>query len=321
MNQNYHIIHTLEEITMGIFNKLKHQTSNIMSKNEEETITTTATTATMTAATTSIMESSHHSHEKLPSPVRHRQHNVDDSGDVAAGAATKATFALNKHDEAILRILAEDLCSNDRVIIPEALQMLSDFCNSTIVGTQIQAMKNRKYIADNDGVGCITQVMKQNPSNPEILAAGAAALGNLMCNFPAACEKVHILGGAQTVIKAMKAYPNDAHMQRTGAGFVLNFITEDDVRKKLAVLLDGIHTILAAMKKHPDNILLQKFASAALSVWCNEKAYVGLVAKTGGLSAAAIALERHGDDPRTNMYTKIVIQALNDYFQYNDVHY
>jgi hypothetical protein len=200
------------------------------------------------------------------------------SADEAAGAGRKKARALysTKDEEEILQILTEDLCSSEKGGIPEALERLNDFCD---VGVDDRTLSNSKYIVETDGVGLILQVMKMNPKDVDILASGAEVLQNLMYAFDDACDKVHRLGGAQTVIKAMKAHPDNVGVQRSGCGFICNFIWDDKDRKRLVVKLTGIQTILTAMKKHTSNKGLQQFGSRALSIFCEEKEYVGFVAK------------------------------------------
>ena len=234
-------------------------------------------------------------------------------GDEAAGAALdkEREASLSQDKEAILKLLTDDLWSNDKKAIPSSLAKLSNYC----VDSKDRSLVNKQYILENDGVGLITQVMKMNQTDIDILAWAAAALANLIDGFDGACDKVQRLGGAQIVIQTMKAHPDQGLVQSTGCCFIGNFIWKNKDRMKLSVELDGIPTILSAMDKCPEDLHLQKCASWVLYSLCQESEYVSLVAKDGGLGLVAKSLEKHRDDPDIKLQSKFVINALHEYLQ------
>jgi hypothetical protein len=221
--------------------------------------------------------------------------------------------ALQADRVAILKVLTEDLWSTDKKELPRALAKLSTYC----VDSEPRNQSNKKFILENDGVGLVTQVMKMNHTDVEILAWGAAALANLIDGYSVACNKVHRLGGAQTILAAMKEHPDNGLIQSTGCCFIGNFIWNDRERIKLAVDLGGIDSILRAMARCPEDKHLHKCACWVLFSLCQHKEYVAVIAKSGGLGLIARTLELHRDDDDIKSQAKFIITALQDYLLKN----
>jgi hypothetical protein len=221
--------------------------------------------------------------------------------------------AVKADREAILTVLTGDLWSTDKKELPKALAKLSTLC----VESEPRNQSNKRFILENDGVGLITQVMKMNHTDVDILAWGAAALANLIDGYSLACDKVHRLGGAQTILNAMKEHPDNGLIQSTGCCFIGNFIWNDRDRMQLAVELGGIDSILRAMTKCPEDKHLHKCVCWVLFSLCQHKEYVSIIAKAGGLGLIARTLELHRDDPDIKVQAKFIISALQEYLMQN----
>ena len=213
--------------------------------------------------------------------------------------------------ELVPKLLTQDLLSDDRRVVKNALSQLADLC---ILHDVAQAEKNRHDLFVFGGHLLIVQVLKKWWKNTKIQRQGCRAIQNAgsagleSVSFCDACVQV---GAIETVLAAMNNFEGVEDVQRCAIGAILNLILRSESNtKRLVVTLDGVGPIVAAMKRYPRCRDLQEWAAWALDNASGWNDYVTVLVKNGCVRVLAAAFEDYEQDARIQQFTRRTLTRL-----------
>jgi hypothetical protein len=213
--------------------------------------------------------------------------------------------------ELVPKLLTQDLLSDDRRIVKNALSQLADLC---ILHDATTAEKNRHDLYTFGGHLLIVQVLKKWWKNTKIQRQGCRAIqnaGSAGLESVAFCDACVQVGAVETVLAAMTNFEGVEDVQRCAIGAILNLVLRSESNtKRLVITLDGIGPIVSAMKRYPRCRDLQEWAAWSLDNASGWADFVPILVKNGCVRVLAAAFEDYEQDVRIQQFTRRTLTRL-----------
>jgi hypothetical protein len=197
---------------------------------------------------------------------------------------------------AIHKLVVEDLWSDDKEGVEQALTQLANLCFPSYVNW---TQENTAAIHSAGAASAIVGAMKKWYTVPDIQVEGCRALAYIAADIKDFRLSAENAGGLEVIVCAMQNYLNNSEVQAMRCA-ALGFLCLDIEKHAAHVVntMKGHGIIIAAMKTFPENARVQRYACHALSKLSFWKEFRMSICDAGGRRALAEALETHNDESK-----------------------
>lgn len=128
-----------------------------------------------------------------------------------------------------------------------------------------QDESNMDALADQGVLDALTEAVKQNPNNMELLASAAKSFSKFAAYKPEFADFIARSGATEVIIAGMRANPTDRDLALGGSEMLSVISGTSEENRQLLKKMGAVEALLGALEAHPSEKALEVFAGDTLA--------------------------------------------------------
>jgi hypothetical protein len=237
-----------------------------------------------------------------------RKRPEDENGSGLQQRVTQRTESEHDFNESMVRIVVEDLRSNDKTILERAMGKLRKFlfvhCDLSKVA------QHQKAFFRVGGHLAVVRVMKEHPDCKMVQTHGICVLCNASCKNPVIRAAIATVQGIQVILAAMQRFSSDQVIIYSGFRALCNIVLNEANADVLVTKICGIPFLVGLMNEFHSDAVVMSGACQLLTNLCCFPQVRGAIADANAVTALAVAYDSHKEFPRIRALAGAALKLL-----------